>query len=193
MSSYLDTFTQDQRNLLVALPYRVGLWVSSSDTTGGDDADKAEMIALSSIVTSYAEDYLKSEFVQALMEEMISRSAEWPEWGRNLDEVAGECIRAVSMISERLDRKDVMSFKYNLMEIATSVAMAYRELDHNQSFLFKLRVYSRVMIDRKRAKQGGRITGTLSEMMNISAAEQAVLDSLSRALGLDKVEHIISA
>ncbi|HEY8189923.1 MAG TPA: hypothetical protein VIF12_04515 [Micavibrio sp.] len=188
--SYLDTFTQDQRNLLVALPYRVGLWVSSSDTTGGDDADKAEMIALSSIVTSYAEDYLKSEFVQALMEEMISRSAEWSQWGRNLDEVAGECIRAVSMISERLDRKDAMSFKYNLMEIATSVAMAYRELDHNQSFLFKLRVYSRVMIDRKRAKQGGRITGTLTEMMNISAAEQAALDSLSRALGLDKIEYI---
>lgn len=183
--SYFDKFTEDQRNLLVALPYRVGLWIGSSDITGGSDAEKAEMMALSSIVTSYAEDYLKSEFVQTLMEEMVSRSAEWPGWGRNLDEVPAECIRAVEIASERLDRKDVMSFKYNLMEIATSVAMAYRELDHNDNFLFKLKVYSRVMIDRKRASRGGRVVGTLGEMMSISPSEQVALDSLARVLGLD--------
>ncbi len=186
---YFDNFTEDQRSLLVALPYRVGLWISSSDATGGNDADKAEMIALSSIITSYAEDYLKSEFVQGLMEEMVARSAEWPGWGKNLDEVLAECTRAVGLASERLDHRDVMSFKYNIMEIATSVAMAYRELDHSSNFLFKLKVYSRVMIDRKRAQRGGRIVGTLGEMMNISSSEQVALDSLARVLELDKVDH----
>ena len=62
--SYLERFAPKQRELIVSLPYRVGLWISESDTSGGDEADEAERNALHLMMTGYAEDFLKSEVVE---------------------------------------------------------------------------------------------------------------------------------
>ena len=180
----LDEFTQDQRDLLEALPYRVGLWVSSSDTTGGGAADEAEAQALELIVTGFAEDFCKSEFVQVMMEEAVARRAEWHDWAANLEEVPAECARAVELLSERLDRKEVTSFKLTLMEIATAVAMAYREFDHNDKMAHRLKIYSRVMMERLRAIFTGQRARNIDEFLNISESEQKALDLLSRSLDL---------
>ncbi|MGZ9097314.1 MAG: hypothetical protein ACXW30_03340 [Micavibrio sp.] len=180
----LEDFTKDQRDLLVGLPYRVGLWVSLSDSTGGGEANEAEAEALAAIVTGFSEDFCKSEFVQAMIEETVSRRSEWREWTRNLDDVPGECIRATDLLTERLERKEVTSFKLTLMEIATSVAMAYRESDHNQDFSFRLKVYGRVMVERLRAVFTGQRARGVDEFLNISDAEQKALDVLSQTLDL---------
>lgn len=180
----LQDFTQDQRDLLEALPYRVGLWVSSSDTTGGGDADDAEAQALEVIVTGFAEDFCKSEFVQAMMEEAVSRKAEWVNWSANLDEVPAECIRAIDLLSERLDRKQLTSFKLTVMEIATAVAMAYREFDHSDNVAHRLKIYSRVMMEKMRAVFTGQRARSADEFLNISEHEQKALDILSRSLDL---------
>jgi len=180
----LEDFTKDQRDLLVALPYRVGLWIGSSDDTGGGDADDAEAKALAVIVTGFAEDFCKSEFVQMMMEETVARRGEWPEWTHNLDDVPSECIRATDLLTERLERKEVTSFKLTLMEIATAVAMAYREFDHSQDLSFRLKVYGRVMAERLRAVFTGQRARGVDEFLNISDAEQKALDVLSQSLDL---------
>jgi hypothetical protein len=180
----LEDFTKDQRDLLVALPYRVGCWISASDDTGGGDADEAELQALNVIVTGFAEDFCKSEFVQAMMEETIAREAEWAQWTHHLEDVPGECIRATDLLLERLDRKEVTSFKLTMMEIATSVAMAYREFDHSDDISHRIKIYGRVMIERLRGIITGQRARSIDEFLNISEAEQRALDSLARALDL---------
>lgn len=182
--SGFDSFTSDQHDLLVALPYRVGLWVSNSDTAGGEDSDVIEMQALSDIVTGFAEDFLKSEFVQTLMEETVSRRAEWDSWSGHLEDVPGECTRAAELLSERLDRKELASFKMTLMEIATSVAMAYREFDGSADFAHRLSVYSHVLVEKIRTLMTGRARQSNEELFNISKAERKALDALIHALDL---------
>jgi len=54
--NFLDQLTEDQRTLLVSLPYRAGLFVSQSDNAGGDDSDDAEMQALDNIITGYSQE-----------------------------------------------------------------------------------------------------------------------------------------
>ena len=44
--SYLQEFTDDQRELLISLPYRTGRMVSESDAGGGDESAESEMQVL---------------------------------------------------------------------------------------------------------------------------------------------------
>lgn len=182
--AHLEDFTKDQRDLLVALPYRVGCWISASDDTGGGDADEAERQALNVIVTGFAEDFCKSEFVQAMMEETIARESEWEQWTHHLEDVPAECIRATDLLLERLDRKELTSFKLTMMEIATSVAMAYREFDHSDDISHRIKVYGRVIIERLRNMVTGQRARSVDEFLNISESEQRALDTLASSLDL---------
>ena len=182
--SGLDEFTKDQRDLLVALPHRVGLWIGSVDSTGGSEAEDAEMQALSVIVTGFAEDFLKSEFVQAMMEETVRRKDEWDGWEKHLDDVPAECMRATDLLAERISRKELASFKLTLMEIATSVAMAYREFDDTADISSRAKVYGRIIMDRLGALLRGGKAHTMDEILNISDLERKALDKLVESLDL---------
>jgi len=125
--STLQDFTDEQRVLLISLPFRTGLWVSESDAGGGGEASEAEMMVLESLITGYSEDFLKSEFVEELMRATLERRDEWDGWTADIDDVPGECGGALVILKEKLDARDVLSFRQTLMEIAKAVAMAYGE------------------------------------------------------------------
>ncbi|MDB5491969.1 MAG: hypothetical protein JWO78_1818 [Micavibrio sp.] len=185
----LEHYTKDQLDLLIKLPYRIGLFVSSSDDTGGDESAEAEMQALSLIVTSFAEDYLKSQFVQTMMEQTVSRRNEWESWGENIEAVPGECFKAIDLLCDYLDRKQVASFKLTMMEIATSVAMAYREFDDNSDISTRIKMYSRVLLDRLRAIMNGNKSFNADEVFNVSDAERRALDKLIESLDLSSTRR----
>jgi len=52
--SFLDDISSAERELLVSLPYRVGIFVSKSDEEGGEVSGEQELRALSNILTGYA-------------------------------------------------------------------------------------------------------------------------------------------
>jgi hypothetical protein len=80
----LSHFSEEQRKLLVTLPYRTGFWVSVSDESGGAEADEAEQTALENIVSCFAEDFCKTEVVEQLMHEALHQKEHWPEWEKNI-------------------------------------------------------------------------------------------------------------
>lgn len=183
--SSLENFSPDQQAMLVALPYRVGLWVSASDTSGGGDADEAEMRVLQSIVTGFAEDFLKSAFVQDLMEQTTARRAEWASWENDLDSVPTECSNAVDFLAERIDRKELTSFKLSVMEIATDVAMAYREEGADRAERVNtLPPALQTLISTVRDALLGPKSPQKEQMLNISKAEREALNLLSYALDI---------
>lgn len=115
------------RELLVRLPWRVGMWVSACDSAGGGEASEAESRALRNIIVGFVEDSCKGEVVQRLMEETVSRRSEWSSWEGDLDQVPQECRIGVDSLSNVLSPRDLSSFKSNLLEIGLAVASAWNE------------------------------------------------------------------
>ena len=67
------------------------------------------------------------------MRETLTRRAQWNGWRGKIENVPGECRRAVELTcsSTRLDYRELATFKQNLLEIALGVAMAYQEYDED--------------------------------------------------------------
>lgn len=166
------------------MPFRVGYYVSVSDRTGGVEADVREMAALENIVTFYVEDTLKSEFAQEAMLAMLRERYKWAEWCGHIEIVPEECLKLSAFLHEYLDEKDVIAYKNNLLEIAISVAQAYRELDDKLAFQDKLRTYVLVIFRRVRAFLGGEDVPSMDSVLNISREERMAIGLLSDSLGI---------
>ena len=186
MVSYLDKFNKEQQELLVSLPYRTGLLVSESDDEGGEDSAEAELLTLESLITGYAQDYIKSEFVEELMKKTLASKDKWQDWSEGLDAVPDQCMSAVKVVEDMLDAKDTQSFRTSLMEISKAVAMAYREVEEEDlETTDKVKVYGQYYMDMLRAKLKSEPPPNMDEYLNISHSEREVLTKLSEALQVD--------
>ncbi len=173
------TFSSHEKDLLIRLPYRVGMWLSESDAGGGDEAAFQEKQALQSIIIAYAEDFCKSEAAQLIMEQTIRHKDSWDSWNENIESVPDECREAMITLSRTLPLKELSSFKDNLIEIAYSVAMVYREFDDEASFGERLKTYITLWIERLQAFLQGNAIQSQDEILNISPHERKALDELT--------------
>lgn len=180
--NFLDKLPQDHRDLLVSLPYRVGLYISQSDDSGGNESDEAEMVALDSIVTAYSQEIFGAETVQYVIGETVQRKAEWPKWSKNLDQVETECHKAVDIISNIVEDKEVRAFKRHLIEIGESVALAFREYGVSTPIMDKIKIYMHYMKSRKEAVKHGIVPKEWDQFINISLDERAALERIAEAL-----------
>lgn len=181
--SFLDQLAVDDRDLVVSMPYRVGLRVSKSDDTGGDESDEQEMRALASILNGYAQEVFGSETVQYIISETVAKRTKWSEWGRNLDNVEGDCHRAIDLLSDVVDFKEVNAFKQHLIEIGESVAMAFREVE-SLSMFQRFSLYMDYKKDKKLAEQKKLAVKSWDQFLNISMDERKALRSIAGALNM---------
>ncbi len=177
IDSVFSALPEQDAQALVRLPFRVGVWISSSDTTGGAEAEARELKTLETIVSSYAQEYLKSEFVQKLMERTFSAKAEWPRWTHGVDRVPEECGHLMTRLETILSARELAAFRENLVDIALAVAMVYRE----ESQPTDVPVSSGGFLDSAlRALGFGRAQE--ESHVNISLAERKALRQLAAAL-----------
>ncbi|MGH1457047.1 MAG: hypothetical protein ACRBDI_09720 [Alphaproteobacteria bacterium] len=181
--NFLDDLPEDQRTMLVSLPYRVGLLVSQSDNSGGDDSEEAEMAALSSIITAYSQEVFGAETVQYVISETVRRKAEWAGWSSDLEHVEGECHKAIDILSMRVDEKEVNAFRNHLIEIGESVALAFREYGKGTSLINKIKVYLYFVVGKQKASKKGEHYKEWEQFINISLDERKALQFVARALG----------
>ena len=183
----LDQLGPADREFMIRLPFRIGMFISQSDTSGEGESDEAEKLALEMVVTSYAQDFCKSEFVQQVMNETVEWKDDWPDWSTDIHEVPGECREMMSILADKLPMKDLNAFKQNLYGIGRSVALAYREDDHKNgvlgAILQRLRFYSY----QRSMKKAGVEPLHWEEFLNISSAERNALEILERSLGLREI------
>jgi hypothetical protein len=185
----LEKFTSEQQDFLASMPYRVGLFVSQSDSSGGEESEDAEARTLEIIVRGYAEDYCKNEFVETLMKATLARKDKWGGWGENLDAVPEQCGQAIDMVVNTLDKKMVAAFKNNLFEVGLTVAMAYREEPHG-SFFSNLIDDFFLLVEQYKAMFFKREARHIDEILNVSKAEREALERLKEHLRLGQVEGI---
>ncbi len=176
--TFLEQLSPEHRDVIVHLPYRIGLWVSHSDTSGGDEAEEREKQVLSNILHGFAEDVFGSETVQHIMSATIRQKDQWPSWGENIDKVPQDCVLAVNMLRQYADEKDANAFKNHLMEIAEAVALAFRE-NEKLSVFSMFGMYVSYMLS---ARKKGRRTKSFNEFLRISAAERKALSAIAAAM-----------
>ena len=183
MSLTLKDLDPKIRQSAIRLPYRVGLWMSLADGTGGNTSDKEEQKALETLIMAYSEDFVKSQFVQALMEECMKERGDWINWVENIEDVPKECRDVIAALNGKLERGDIEAFKSNLIEIGYNVALAYREFDYRSGFLSRLNTYWVVWKERFSAFISGNAMKSNAELLNISAREREALRQLGESLG----------
>lgn len=180
--TFLTELSSEKHDMLASLPYRVGLWISRSDSSGGDHSEAQEQQALASILAAYSEEVFGSEIVQHIISATISRKSDWPQWSQNMGEVIVDCRHAVDFLSEVVDRKEVNAFKQQLIEIGEAVALAFREVQDDMGLPEKLSLYGTYYMGKFKAMRAKRPYRTFQEFLNISAGERQALSTLAKAL-----------
>ena len=177
----LEHLSTDQRTLIVSLPYRAGLWVSHSDDAGGDEADQKELVALSNIIHGFSEQVFGSELLQYVMNETVNRKDEWPQWAATLENVPEDCRRALDILRDHVDEKEVGAYAMRLMEIGEAVALAFREYEQKSVF-DQVQVYVSYILAKLRARKQAKPAKTFDQFLNISTHERKALGALAEAL-----------
>ncbi len=180
----LSSLPQDIQDLVIQLPFRVGYYISASDKTGGAEADQKEMQALENIVTFYVEDTLKSEFAQEAMIKMLEQKKNWESWKGHIEIVPEECLKATEALTGVIELREIVAFKNNLLEIAISVALAYREFDDSVSAIDKFKIYLSLLFRKVEALIKGEELMSNDSLLNISRNERMAIGLLADTLGI---------
>lgn len=180
--AFLEQFSAEERELLVSIPYRAGLWVSGVDNAGGAKSNYEELDALESIIAEKGRGMFESAFVHEIMAEASTRQDDWKKWAGQLDNVLSDCTKAVGIVQGRLAEKDLDAYRMNIMAIGLAVAKAFREIDADASLKDKICMQVRLFCDAgmrilRREKYWDK-----TSILNVSREEDEALNKLSKAL-----------
>lgn len=164
------------------MPYRVGLYVSKADETGGDEADQQELEALQSIIHGFAESMLGAESIQYIMTATLDNKENWEHWGEGIKKVPRQCHDIFQFLAEIMDEKDLKSFASYLLQIGEAVAMAFREYEHLESGQKKYLLYFEYAKAYVRSVFNKSAPKSLDEFLSVSRKERKALMVLARAL-----------
>lgn len=172
-------FSEEELQALFALPYRIGVFVSHADITGGWDAQEVEIKTLSGILREFAEDFCKCELSQKVLMESLRLRERWPQWSHEIDNVPDEAKKTMGVIESIFPEKTLRDFKEVMMDIAMAVAMAFREGDVQPASAGKAK-FSALSDLMTRLLKGAK-AAPLSHA-NISRNERAALRRLAKAM-----------
>lgn len=179
--AFLKEFNRDEHDMLVSLPYRVGLWVSSSDATGGTDSDSQEVQALERAINGIVQGMFESAFVHEVMGETFLRKDEWRVWGANVQTVPTDCVAAIKFMQGRLPARDIDAYRHILMQIGLDVARAFREYDKSEPLFYRMIRGISIAVDRLFGIMHGE-KYVSEDLLNISYEEDVALNELAKAL-----------
>lgn len=181
--TFLQQLPNDDRELVISLPYRVGVWLSHVDDHGGHEADDEEKKALAGIIDGFTRDVFGSEVVQYIMMETLEKKDHWEAWANNTDDIHKDCQRAIDILNEVVEEKEVSAFKRRLIEIAEAVALAFREYD-SLDFMTKMKVYLLYYKEKYKANKRQQSFKSIDQFLNISLKERQALYHLADTLGV---------
>ncbi len=165
--------------MLVSLPYRVGLWVSGSDLTGGGESSRQELQALTVVLHGFAEETFGSETIQRIISETLRLKNKWSSWSAQMETVPEDCEAAIDLMRDYSDLKDVNAFRMNLMDIGEAVALAFQE-ETKRSMLVSYLAYLKFSVHKGAARRRKK---SFQEFLRISIGEHRALRTLARVLG----------
>ncbi len=183
----LAQLSESQIYRLTSLPYRVGLYISESDQSGGDAANENEIRALENIIYGFADGMFGVELIQDIMARTVQQKDEWSKWQGDLDKVPEECRDALSILSAYVNVKMRQSFAQRLIDIGEAVALAFREDISSQSGFSRLKARFRYWGMVREAKSKKLPVRSFDAFLSISAPEREALLKVARAMNVTYV------
>lgn len=126
----LSELSSEERNLLVSIPYRVGVWISNSDDNEKSKFDdKREMQALEGTIVRLAGLHRKMPFASSIMKDIQSNQASWGNWqGQALEDlVLADCQKALELCSAKCSKAEQAQYKHAIWQTGIIVAQAFGE------------------------------------------------------------------
>jgi hypothetical protein len=154
-----------------------------SDRTGGSQSDKAEEDALHRVISYFVEDYCQSEFAQNVMTESLAQKSEWLHWTDQAQNILSDCAYVIENLKIHIGEKHIEAFKHNLLEIAMSVAMAYREQNEKEQTSIGHSV--KEMFECIQISLGLKAKPQIDQIMNISKSEKKAINDLASCFGIE--------
>jgi len=179
----LSDFSASELELLVSLPYKVGVFVSHADDEDGELDDDKEMGALEACIKAIAALHADKPLTADIMRQSLSMRMDWPRWAAQSFHVPDEARRAMALMQAKASETEQKNYASALIEIATTVAQAYGEFGEFDDDDTSGSVFGGLV---------SKISGALSSLtsddaahpMNVSAAEDTALEALRGALKL---------
>lgn len=187
--SFLEVFTDDEKTLLVSLPYRAGLWVSLADEKGEGAAHTYELKTIGQVIARLSEGMFASAFVHEVMADTHKRRSEWPSWSLQTGTVPDDARRAVAAIKAKMMPHDAEAYVQTIMKIAYETAYAFREYDRSASIPIRIWVWLGLMWEA--FIRTGNKDYRLESVANISLAEDEAIAVLASALSLGSTDDKI--
>ena len=175
---FLDHISDKERNILVRLPYRVGLYVSEADSSGGDAADQQEKQTLANIINGFASDIFGAEATQHVISATVKAQISWPEWEETLEAVPSEARHAIHVMKQHVGEKEARAFGLQMYDIAEAVAMAFTEVEYLQTYQQRLAASLRYF----KARYFDGVDQSYDVFISISLREREALKALADAL-----------
>ena len=176
----LSAFSAEDADLLVSLPYRVGVSISFTEDEEGEGDDEREMEALEECIKQVAKLHQASPIVSEVAKTILENKDKWEAWSnQGVFNIAPECEKAARVLKPVVTAQELKSYKKMLLEIASAVAQASGEFgDVHEKKGFFGRVMEKVV--------GGFANDDKNHPMNVGAAEDSAIEKIRRALA--KVE-----
>ena len=169
---------------MASLPYRIGLFVSKSDTRGGEEANQQELQVLSNIINGFARDIFSSEMIQYIMQDTVMREADWPRWARKTASLQQDCQDVLSILAKHGTQKDIRAFQNHMMEIGEAVARAFNEYQEEGAAQQVLRKFE-YQVHKLQVLLGREKQQSEYEFLSVSKQEKGALAVLAGALKIN--------
>ncbi len=176
----LNSFSEEEKTLLIKLPFQVGVNISESDDDGGDDNEALEMDALARIIRLLPGLYKNAPLTQEILIQTREGQENWSEWKKGSFDLNSECTKAIALLKSKADESEARAFRKALLEVADTVARAagegaMLEIRHEPDSSF-LRFIKKAMLSLGMIKD--------DDSANISVAEQAAIEKIDAALSI---------
>ncbi len=175
----LSCFSDEEIELLISLPYRVGMNVSYADDEGGERDDEREMHALEICIRAVSKLNEGSELVKEIAHKILDSKDKWPLWSQGVFNLEPHCEKAVLALKAHVNDDDVNAYVKMVLEIATTVAQAYGEFGEEEE-------PEKGFFGKAVSKIAGGFAGMSaddeSHPMNVSASEDDAIASITAAL-----------
>lgn len=175
----LSSFSSDDVELIVSLPYRVGMHVSFSEDEDGDQDDKRELSALEDCIKEIYKIHEGVGLTKEIASEVLKSKDKWSSWSQGVFNIEPQCEKAILALKVEASDGEVKDYIKMVLEIASSVAQAYGEFGEEQE-------PEKGFFGKALSKIVGEISGLsdddASHPMNVSAAEDSAISSIAAAL-----------
>lgn len=174
----LSDFNDEERVLLISVPYRVGMWISAIDNIQGSSRDdRREQQTLSLAIARLAANYRKMPFASAVMKALESSKVYWTQWSGLIQDqaVLSDLEKALTAVQNSATKRDLSEYKHAVWQIAVVVAEAYDESHDpdNEMHINNFFEWVGGMVSKPKLKKRPE---------NISSAEKQALKKLSTIL-----------